>query len=105
MGFTGVTVVDELAVVAHQVEEAAHSPCQTTRRLVEDSPHFGWIHGDAFRGYHMAEVGDGGGAKRASGALDEEVVLAQLGEDGTNVKVIRPSLARDQNVVKKTRTK
>jgi hypothetical protein len=50
----------------------------------------------------VTEVGDGGSAEGALGALDEEVVLAQLGENGAEVpEVIRPSLAIDQNIVKK----
>jgi hypothetical protein len=50
----------------------------------------------------MAEVGDGGGAKGTLGVLDEELVLPQLGEDGAKMaQVIRPSLAVDQNIIKK----
>ncbi len=50
----------------------------------------------------MAEVGDRGGAEGALSVLDEEVVSAELGEDGTKVtEMVRPCLAVDQNVVKK----
>jgi len=54
----------------------------------------------------MPEVGDGGHAESALAALDEELVPPQLGEDGAEVtKMIRPSLAVYQNVVKKHKNK
>jgi hypothetical protein len=54
----------------------------------------------------MAEVGDGGGAEGALGALDEELLLPKLGEDDTEMsKVIRTCLGIYQDVVKKYQDK
>ncbi|KAJ1270264.1 hypothetical protein BS78_06G040800 [Paspalum vaginatum] len=69
-------VVDELAVVACEDEEAAHRSGRAWDWLVMDRLHLGRVHGHTHRGYDMAEVGDGGGAKRTLGALDEELVAA-----------------------------
>jgi hypothetical protein len=41
-----------------------------------DRLHLGRVHGHPCRRYDMAEVGDGGSAEGALGALDEELVAA-----------------------------
>ena len=47
--------------------------------------HLGRIHGDSCHGDDVVEVGDGGGPKGAFGALDEELVAAELIENHTKV--------------------
>jgi hypothetical protein len=75
----GAVVVDELAIVSGQPEEAAHRPRRARHRPVLDGLHLSRVHGNACLGDDVAEVRDGGGAE---GALDEELVVAKLGEDG-----------------------
>jgi len=54
----------------------------------------------------MAQVGDGRDAEGALGALDEELVLAQHGKDGSEMaEVVGPRLAVNQNVVKEDKDK
>jgi hypothetical protein len=99
-------VVDELVVVARQAEEAAHCSRRAKNRLVLDGLHLGWIHGDACLRYDVAEVGDGGDAERALGALDEEALVAQLDEDSAKMtKMIRLGLAVYQDVIKENEQK
>ena len=59
-----------------------------------DGLHLRRVHRDARLGDDMAEVGDGRDAEGALGALDEELVLAQHGEDGSEMaEVVGPCLA------------
>jgi hypothetical protein len=54
----------------------------------------------------VAEVGDGGDAKRALGALDEEALVVQLDEDSAKMtKMIRLGLAVYQDVIKENEQK
>ena len=58
-----------------------------------DGMHLGWVHGDALLGDDLAEVQDRGDVKGALHLLDEELVLSQHGEDGTEVaKEVGPRL-------------
>ena len=83
--------MDELAVVPRQAKEAPYCTRRAGLGLVLDRLHLGGIHGDAGLGDDMPQVGDGGDPKSALRTLDEEPVLMQHGEDGTEVpKMIRP---------------
>jgi hypothetical protein len=54
----------------------------------------------------VAQVGDGLGAERALGVLDEEAVLVQVVEDSANVaQMLLPRAAGIRILSKKTRTK
>jgi hypothetical protein len=54
----------------------------------------------------MPQVRDGRRTEGTLGALDEEALAGQLGEDDTKMtKVICPSLTIDEDVIKKTSTK
>jgi hypothetical protein len=56
--------------------------------------HLGRIYGDACLGGDVAEVRDRDGAESTLGALDEELLVPKLGEDGTEVvQVVGPCLA------------
>jgi hypothetical protein len=71
-------------------------------RPVEDGLHLGGIYGDACLIYDVTEVGDGGGAEGALGALDKELLSPKLGEDDIEMsKVIHPCLAIYKDVFKK----
>jgi hypothetical protein len=74
--------VDELAVVARQVEEPPHRSCRARHRPVVDGLHLGRIHSDACLQDDVAEVGDRGDTECALGVV-EEFVVTKLSEDGT----------------------
>ena len=78
-------VADELPVISGQAEEPPDRARRAGYRPVVDGLNLGRIHGNAVFRDGVAEVGDRRHPKRTLGALDEEVVLAQLGEDGTEV--------------------
>jgi hypothetical protein len=55
-GYDRVVVVDELPIVAWQVEEAAHHAHRTGLRLVMDGLDLGMILGDTYGGDDVAKV-------------------------------------------------
>ena len=72
-------------VVAHKAKETMDRTCGARHRPVMDGLHLGRVHGDARLGDDVAEVGHRGDAESALGALDEELVLAEHGEDGAQM--------------------
>lgn len=78
-------VVDELAVVPREAEEAADGARGAGHRPSVDGLYLGWVHSDARGGDDVAKVGDRGHPERALGEFDEELVLAQEGEHDAKV--------------------
>jgi hypothetical protein len=99
-------VVDELAVVACEVEEAPHHPRRARYRPVVNGLHLGGIHGHAHLQDRVVEVGDGGDPKHTLGALDEEDMLLKRPEYGAEMtKMICSRLVVDQDIVEEDKYK
>jgi len=81
----GTVVLDELAVIPGEAEEAADYTRRLGLRLVRHGLHLGRIHRHAPCRDRVPQVRDGSGAERALGMLDEVPMLPQDVEDGAHM--------------------